>query len=512
MTKKLKSDLEKKSKINEETKERMMSKIYKSEWSGYDLPNPFDVVKEFIKEKGLKLYGGLALHSHLKKHKAGLYKGYEFPDYDVLSPDAWNHAKELADKLHKMGFMFVEARQSVLNDYHHTTYKVSVDMMYLLDITQRGCTPKQLATNDCNTCGRNKNGTCARLFDELPAYTLSYNKNAKSPRVYRKTYNYKTKKSLFPNKFFVMNPNWLKAQMFRELTEPLSNPSRLPKIGTRLKQFQKFYDFKLRQCPDSEYKKIVIKHKPILDEVGKYIKNKKLINYGASAYNMFVRGTKHIGKLGVSVYKVYSVNPTSHEDKILKLLKDKFPKKELVSYKRLMFWREHEDIETVIGVKEGKQVNNIITITQHDNCMPYVQYNGIRYATIDRLKYLYYEAMATPNFQRTVEDDPKNYECLLTNLINAEKQYKKQKKTKKKSNGKRSRFRRYISKCQGDEYSKIVGNLIDRWIDKTKTLKSTHYYVNKPHKGYITKVSKMPNTELFLPYKPEEEDIKRNRK
>ena len=69
------------------------------------------------------------------------------PDYDVLSPDAWNHAKELADRLHKMGFMFVEARQSVLNDYHHTTYKVSVDMMYLLDITQRGCTPKQLAKN-----------------------------------------------------------------------------------------------------------------------------------------------------------------------------------------------------------------------------------------------------------------------------------------------------------------------------------------------------------------------------
>ena len=46
----------------------------------------------------------------------------KIPDYDALSPDAWNQAKELANRLHKMGFMFVEARQSVLNDYHHSTY------------------------------------------------------------------------------------------------------------------------------------------------------------------------------------------------------------------------------------------------------------------------------------------------------------------------------------------------------------------------------------------------------
>ena len=29
--------------------------------------DPLDIVTEFIRSKGLKLYGGLALHKHLKK-------------------------------------------------------------------------------------------------------------------------------------------------------------------------------------------------------------------------------------------------------------------------------------------------------------------------------------------------------------------------------------------------------------------------------------------------------------
>ena len=86
-----------------------------------------------------------------------------------MSPDAWNHAKELADHLHKLGFMFVEARSSVLNDYHHHTYKVSVDMIYIIDITQAGCTPEQLKQKDCKTCGQSKDGRCMKLFDSLPA-------------------------------------------------------------------------------------------------------------------------------------------------------------------------------------------------------------------------------------------------------------------------------------------------------------------------------------------------------
>jgi len=50
--------------------------------------HPIDIVKEFIIEKGLKIYGGLALNELLKKTKNPIYGPNEFPDYDVFSPNA----------------------------------------------------------------------------------------------------------------------------------------------------------------------------------------------------------------------------------------------------------------------------------------------------------------------------------------------------------------------------------------------------------------------------------------
>ena len=60
-----------------------------------DIVYPFDVVRDYIKEKGLKLYGGQALHEHLVKKINQFMKIMNFLDYDVFSPDAWNHATEL---------------------------------------------------------------------------------------------------------------------------------------------------------------------------------------------------------------------------------------------------------------------------------------------------------------------------------------------------------------------------------------------------------------------------------
>ena len=59
----------------------------------------------------------------------------------MYSPDAWEHAKELAFKLNEMGYDYVEARSSILNNEVHSTFKVSVDMEYILDLTQIGCEP-----------------------------------------------------------------------------------------------------------------------------------------------------------------------------------------------------------------------------------------------------------------------------------------------------------------------------------------------------------------------------------
>ena len=56
MSKVLTKKLQKIADINEKTKEKTETKFMKQEWAEIDgLPNPFEVVKDFIKEKGLKL-------------------------------------------------------------------------------------------------------------------------------------------------------------------------------------------------------------------------------------------------------------------------------------------------------------------------------------------------------------------------------------------------------------------------------------------------------------------------
>ena len=165
-------------------------KLFEKHWIEDTGVNPMNVVRDFIMEKGLKLYGGLALHEHLKKFNDPLYDRFEFPDYDVFSPNAWEHAKELCDKLYKMGFYFVEARKSILNDEHHQTYKVSVDTIYILDLTQSGCTNEKINNGDCESCGKSLDNKCISIFNHIPSYDMNYNINS-TPKIYTTTYNYK---------------------------------------------------------------------------------------------------------------------------------------------------------------------------------------------------------------------------------------------------------------------------------------------------------------------------------
>ena len=140
----------------QDIKTKMDTRFYKALWKEMGLKNPLEIVKEFIMEKGLKLYGGQALGEHLRKLGSGFYESWEFPDYDVYSPDAWNHAKELADRLHDMGYQFVKLKDSVLNDKVHQTYKVGCDMFFILDLTQVGCLPVELTDKKCDYCGKGK--------------------------------------------------------------------------------------------------------------------------------------------------------------------------------------------------------------------------------------------------------------------------------------------------------------------------------------------------------------------
>ena len=521
--KKLETHLEKKTKKFEEKKEKFMSDYYsKDVWTTttsrkdkkiINLPNPFDVVVEFIKDKGLKLYGGQALHEHLKKYKEGFYKKSEFPDYDVFSPNAWEHAKELANIFYNMGFDFSEARGSILNDDTHQTYKVGVDMMFILDLTQAGCTPARMR-DDCSKCGLDKNKKCFSVFNHMPANDLiTYNPKKKDPKVYRETYDFKNDRGLYPKKFFVCDKNWLKISMFRELSEPLSNPQRLKKVGKRLSLFENYFEYNHKLCTEKEFNKEVRGLENVLKYIGEFVKKNKLINFGASAHNIFVKNNKFAGNLHVSDYKVYTGNKFSDiiANKLRKELSSKFKNLKFKVQEKIEYWKEIDTLSYSINVSNGKKIkyNNIITFVENETCMPYIQYNGIRYVTVDRLKYLYFRAVSLPEIYKNNEENPQNYECLLSDLLKVEElDNKKRGVDKDISKLDRGKFRRYSSKCEGDEIGKIIPNLTRMWNEKMDVLKKTKYIIDAPKENMVTKIYPLPKEELKLPFKPMETRIK----
>ena len=460
-------------------------------------------------DKGLKLYGGLALHEHLKKHKEPIYGNNEFPDYDVYSPDAWNHAKELCDILYKHDFGFVEARSSILNDHHHQTFKVSVDTIYILDLTQSGCTKQQLRDKDCSTCGQSiDKKNCISIFNNMPCVDLiNYKKT--NPTIYTKIFDYENNKSYYPKKLFLLNDEWLKISMYRELTEPLANPSRLIKVATRLNKFEKYFKYDHSQCDKNSVSNKEINNDPkILNTIYNYSIKNNLIHYGIIAYNFYLKNNKFKFKpLPINDYEVY-VSDINHVYKLFDILKTKFKNYDFKIQEKYTYWKEIDvDNFILLYKKKGtKKFINILTLTHNTECMPYIKYNKIHYATIDRLKYLYYRAVSLKSIINKLEYNPNNYQCLLSNILKLEDNYKKTDKFSEKG-----KFRRFISKCEGHELAKIKSNLMDRYIDKIQLLKKTKYKVNYPKEGLITKIYPLSKENKFMPYKPEEELIKNSK-
>ena len=66
---KLKSKLESILEFNETKKAVLKAAEKHFFWKEDNLPNPFNVVEQYIMEKGLKLYGGQAIHEYIKKKR-----------------------------------------------------------------------------------------------------------------------------------------------------------------------------------------------------------------------------------------------------------------------------------------------------------------------------------------------------------------------------------------------------------------------------------------------------------
>ena len=163
------------------------------------------IVADFIKQKGLVPYGGIAINNILPKDEQFYDEETEIPDYDFFSPNAMDDAKELADIYHKKGFEQVEAKAG----QHFGTYKVFVQFIPVADITYL---PKQ-------------------LFNALKKDGLRVNGILYTP------------------------PNFLRMSMYLELSRPAGDTDRWEKVYKRLRLLNKHYPMKNINCNEVNFQR-----------------------------------------------------------------------------------------------------------------------------------------------------------------------------------------------------------------------------------------------------------------
>ena len=158
-------------------------------------------VERFIKKHNLVCYGGTAINNILPEAAQFYNKKTEIPDYDFYSPNALEHAKDLADEFYENGFSEVEAKSGM----HHGTYKVFVNFVGIADITQLDPT----------------------LFKNIRADAIKVDGIMYAP------------------------PNLLRMGMYLELSRPEGDVSRWEKVSKRLALLNKHHPLKAEGCaPD----------------------------------------------------------------------------------------------------------------------------------------------------------------------------------------------------------------------------------------------------------------------
>ena len=173
--------------------------------SNEEIKRMIEILEKFLKRKRCICYGGTAINNILPKEAQFYDRDIDIPDYDFYSPTPLSDAKELADIYHDEGFLEIEAKAGV----HHGTYKVYVNFIAIADITMLH--PK--------------------LFDSIEKEAIKINGIQYAP------------------------PNFLRMNMFIELSRPAGDVSRWEKVLKRMTLLNKYYPLKAENCHNVDFQR-----------------------------------------------------------------------------------------------------------------------------------------------------------------------------------------------------------------------------------------------------------------
>ena len=236
------------------------------------------IVEDFIKKRKLICYGGTAINNILPEEDQFYDKEKEIPDYDFLSTNAVNHAKELADIYNKLGYTEVEAKAGV----HFGTYKVFVNYIPIADITQ---------INDA-------------MFKTLQ-------KEAK-----------KVKNILY------LPPNMLRLNMYLELSRPAGDISRWEKVLKRLTLLNKNYPLKTTNCDYNFFARKMEEKKTTNKDLFELLRDTligfNVVFFGGFASNVFSDYMNKTSRKAIKAnpdFDVLSNNAKNDAEKLVNILK-----------------------------------------------------------------------------------------------------------------------------------------------------------------------------------------------
>ena len=253
------------------------------------------IVEKFLKKNKCICYGGTAINNILPKESQFYNRDIETPDYDFYSTTPLEHAKELADVFFKAGYADVDAKSGV----HPGTFKVFVNFIPMADITELHPT----------------------LFHNI------------------------LKDSIKINGILYCPVNFLRMNMFIELSRPEGDVSRWEKVMKRLNLLNKHYPLKSTSCKTTTFQRDITITKALTKSASDII-HKILFD------SFSEQGCVFFGGYATSLYNNY----TTQKDKQNVALVPEF---EVLS--------ENIDLTSSI-IKEGLESEKIkdVTIETHD--------------------------------------------------------------------------------------------------------------------------------------------------
>ena len=236
--------------IEEKENDLLQKAIDKSEKKmGYEMVQSetnkaiFNIIEGFIKQKKLICYGGTAINNILPKKAQFYNKNFEVPDYDVFSKNALQDAKELVDLFFKKGYESTEVRSAIVIG----TYKIYVNFVAVVDVTQMD----------------------AKLYDIF-------------------------KKNGIKKEGILYSPvNFLRMEMYKELSHPQGEISRWEKVLKRLALLNKYYPIHNDKCYEvnfmRDFKGKQQLGEDIYDIIKKILIEHGVVFFGGYASNLYSR-------------------------------------------------------------------------------------------------------------------------------------------------------------------------------------------------------------------------------